>query len=424
METKLETIRGYYNPSFFKLVVNADCDLGNLNIIQRQHFSTFFHEYIHFIQDVTTTFGLINTTIVADRLKYYNNEFINHSATNIAVPLPLHNHNTVAANYELQNIYLGVGVTKHSDKIPTIEKVSIVDTTLKLGHPFNKFVQEIIVDYDFSGSKFQFRFGALCLLENMAHIIQCKFFPEVQHPDIPYRTAELIAKFIYPTIGNSIEKVFALCDACLMTFHPGEAFYKIITQMKKTNWNGEAKDIYEYVCNTIKIPNNKNIYDFFTEKSDEASQQLQDYFTTNIFIEEKNWVKIVLEEAKKIRLSNPSFLLDILNEANMPSQKFTDLFVELGTPLMMNYVGDAWFHPPKTVINPTNIQPDRMASIYEVFRLFEYGNKCCDLKHYCMATVNVDKRCNNEPWTRYNDSKLCAYGQFWKTWGLFNKTPV
>jgi hypothetical protein len=423
METKLETIRGYYNPSFFKLVVNADCELDDLNKLQIQHFSTFFHEYIHFIQDVTTTFGLINTSIVSDRLKYFNKEFINNTSSNVAVPLPLHNHNTTETNYELQNIYLGIGVSKHRDRIPKVEKVTLIDTHLKLGEPHNKYVQEVIVDYSFSSAAFQFKFGALCLLENMAHIIQCKFFPEVQHPEIPYRAAELVAQYIYPVIGNNFDKVFALCDVCLMTFHPGETYFKILVRMKEDSWNGDAKYIYEYVRNEIKTFDGKDIYTLFNEKSDETNSHLQDYFTTSIFDEESKWLKTVLEQAKSIRLGKPSFLLDILYSSNLPSTEFVDLFTNLGTPLMMNYVGDAWFHPPKNYFS-NKIQPDRIAAIYEIFSLFEYGKKNCDLKHYCMATVSVDKRCNNEPWTRYNDAQVCAYGQFWKTWDLFNKTPV
>jgi hypothetical protein len=295
MEAKLETMRGCYRPSFFKLEVYADCELDDLNKLQREHFSTFFHEYIHFLQDITTTFGLINTSIISNRLRYFNKEFIKHPATNVTIPLPLHNHGSTKINCELQNIYLGTGNSKeHRDREPTIEGVRLIDTTLKLGKPHKNHIQEVIVDYSFSGSKSQFRFGALCLLENMAHIIQCKFYPEVQHPGIPYRTAELIAKFIYPDIGDSFDKVFALCDVSLMTFHPGEAFFKILSEMKKDSWNGSAKDIEGYALDKSIAFYGIDIYDLFNEKSDETSSFLQGYFTTPYFNEEKNWVKAVL----------------------------------------------------------------------------------------------------------------------------------
>lgn len=318
---------------------------------------------------------------------------------------------------------MGIGVTEHGDRIPTIYRVELVDTTLKLGEPHKKYVKEVIVDYSFLSSNFQFRFGALCLLENMAHIIQGKFFPDSNHPEIPYRTAELVAKFIYPSFGNCYDKVFALCDVCLMTYHPGETFFNMLTEMRNDNWKGNAKDVYNFVFGKIKTPDGKNIYDLFIEKSNETNTSIQGYFTTSVFDEERNWIKTVLEQAKSHRLKNPSFLLDILNSSSILSKEFVELFTILGTPLMMNIVGDAWFHPPKKYTS-LKIQPDRMAAIYEIFSLFENGKKKCDLKHYCMTTVSVDNRCNNEPWTRYNDSQLCPYGLFWKTWGLFVKTPV
>lgn len=419
MEIKLQAMRGRYIPSCFTLKVYADCELDDLNKLQPQHLSTFFHEYIHFLQDITTTFGLINTSIISNRIRYFNKEFINHPETTVIMPLPLHNHSSTEINCELQNIYLGTGNSKkHRDRKPTIEGVRLIDTT-------KNHIQEVIVDYSFSGSNSQFRFGALCLLENMAHIIQCKFYPEVKHPDIPYRTAELIAKFIYPNIGDNFDKVFALCDACLMTFHPGEAFFKILNEMKKDSWSGSAKDIYDYTLDKIITLYGVNSYDLFNEKSDETSSFLQGYFTTSYFDEEKKWIKTVLEQAKSTRLSNPSFLLDLLYSSTLSSKEFVDLLANIGTPLMMNYNDDGWFKPPKNY-SSSNIQPHRLAAIYEIFSLFEEGKKKCDLKIYCSCrqNISVDERCINAPWTRYDKKDTCAYMQLWVTWGLFEKSQL
>lgn len=56
----LETM-GYYEPGLLHLRVNTDRDIRDLNKVMAEDrllFSTFLHEYIHFLQDVTTTVGL------------------------------------------------------------------------------------------------------------------------------------------------------------------------------------------------------------------------------------------------------------------------------------------------------------------------------------------------------------------------------
>ena len=70
------TYRGYYCPSFFKMEINTKEDLSDLKSLDTQIISTFFHEYIHSLQDITTTFGLTNACIIVDRMKYYNNDVI------------------------------------------------------------------------------------------------------------------------------------------------------------------------------------------------------------------------------------------------------------------------------------------------------------------------------------------------------------
>ena len=45
-----------------------------------------------------------------------------------------------------------------------------------------------------------FNFGYYCIIESMAHLIQRKIWPEVEHNQIPYKSAEIICKYWYPEI--------------------------------------------------------------------------------------------------------------------------------------------------------------------------------------------------------------------------------
>lgn len=163
MDIKLETTRGYYNPSFLKLTVNADCDLSNLNLLNKAHFSTFYHEYIHFLQDLTTTFGVTNAAIIANRLMFYNEQFRNSPDQFVKVKIPLIDQNGANSklNAELQNLYQGTGNLRSGVQDLHILSVAICDSNIFLPDPFSKYAKGVRVCIDLNGSTKTLQFGGL-----------------------------------------------------------------------------------------------------------------------------------------------------------------------------------------------------------------------------------------------------------------------
>ncbi|UCS92280.1 hypothetical protein KZP23_16445 [Echinicola marina] len=425
MDIKLETTRGYYNPSFLKLTVNADCDLSNLNLLNKAHFSTFYHEYIHFLQDLTTTFGVTNAAIIANRLRFYNEQFRNSPDQFVKVKIPLIDQNGANSklNAELQNLYQGTGNLRSGVQDLHILSVAICDSNIFLPDPFSKYAKGVRVCIDLNGSTETLQFGGICILENIAHILQEKFFGETHHPSWPYRAAEYVALHIHPQFASSLENVLALCEASLMSMHSGETFVSMLEIMKAQKYLPEnASDVYDFVLRNVSA-DSKSLIEIFQFQAKKAKELLGGYFTTDVYLAEKKWLDEILSQGESIRLKNLGLFLEMFRQHTMPSAKFIEVFGKLGTPFMMNINGDAWFHPPQA-ITQENIQPDRLAAIMEIFNLFENGTNKCDLKHFCMINVNVDERCNCSPWKRWNDSEVCAYGALWKTWGLFEKEPI
>ena len=68
MLKKLSKVSGFYEPSFFRLHIETDNSIENINNLNDRDFSTFLHEYIHFIQDTTTYYGLNNINYNVDYL--------------------------------------------------------------------------------------------------------------------------------------------------------------------------------------------------------------------------------------------------------------------------------------------------------------------------------------------------------------------
>lgn len=60
---------GTYLPSYFEITVNTSESLNNIYLLPEKERGAYYHEYLHFLQDTTTTFGLLKTWNAYDRLR-------------------------------------------------------------------------------------------------------------------------------------------------------------------------------------------------------------------------------------------------------------------------------------------------------------------------------------------------------------------
>ena len=417
---KLNVHRGSYYPSFLRMEVNVLQTLDDLNQLEELPLSTFFHEYIHFLQDITTSYGLVNANITVDYLKYVNKKIIDDDQ-NFDLPISIESDKISTQNNEVKNIYLGLVQPQNNIQIVEVSELS---SSVWLEPPHSAYVKKISVKYKASGTESSFDFGAVCIMEGMTHIAQNQYL-NCPHADIPYRAAELVAQHIYSIIGDKPLYVFALCDACLMASQPGLVFFRALIQMEKEKFNPkDEKAVFDFVVKGFKA-RGKNLMEHFKDVYQDAKSQYGDYFTTKVYENEKIWLEFLLTEAFQLRMDNPYFLIEIVTESRYPSKKFFDVFNTLGTPLMVNLVGNASFHQP-IGLKDLHIQPDRLAYIMELYKLFVTGEKKCGLINFCDSNPIykiTDDRCKQSPWSRVNDEMLCGYAAIWKTWELIEYAP-
>lgn len=427
VSNRLESLqRGSYDFSFFKMRVNVFASLAKLSELEPVPKSTFFHEYLHFLQDITTTFGLTLSCIEVDKMKYGNNYILGRSEQEFKVPISFADNPAVHLNNALQELYMGVPSPDLFRLV--VEKVEKQQTKVWLPAPYNKNAPAVYVYFrDAHGNLRTFPFGGLHIAENMCHIAQTRFNPKIKHNDVPYRTAELVAQFIYPPIGQEQLFVFALCEACLMHIHPGDLFYEMLQEMKRVKFEPATElEIYDFVLDNVKIEGGKTLLDIYSEQVQFAMFQLAGYFTTENYENEIFWLFHVLQEAEKLRKENMALLLGLLNDDEIFGPTFKRMIFHLGTPLMQNLDDDAWFFSPYE-LKERPIQADRFAVLHEIYMLWVYGKKECSLKRFCSANMiggTTDARCDEAPWSRVVDTNLCGYAQFWKTWKLKDKKPV
>jgi len=420
-------LRGYYSPSFFKMGISVIEPLDNPENLPELPKSTFFHEYIHFLQDISTTYGLINTCIVVTKMKFANHYILNSIGNKFKVPITFTADPITEINSKLQEVYLGY-------PSPSINHLIIADvrkeaTSVFLPAPFNKFITTVkIYHADSLGGTASFSFGSLHIMETMCHIAQQVYSPGITHADVPYKTAQLVAQYIYDIISSVPLNVFALCEASMMHSYPADCFFEMLIQMKVEHFVPETElEIYDFVFRNIhENGSGRTLLQIFETQIDLTINELSSYFTTGNFSIEKQWITHLLNEAMKIRLENPAFILSLLKQTELYSDELKRIMLLLGTPLMQNLDGECWFQKP-LALRHLEISPDRLAAILEIHDLWMSGKKGCELKRFCTRSLigsTTDERCDNAPWTRCNNNEpLCSFAQFWKTWKLIGKEP-
>ena len=64
LEQKLSLGKCYYKPSFFNMKIDLPIDLMDLNNLEDGAMGLYFHEYIHYLQDISTIYGLMNISTI------------------------------------------------------------------------------------------------------------------------------------------------------------------------------------------------------------------------------------------------------------------------------------------------------------------------------------------------------------------------
>ena len=103
---------GFYEPGFLHLRINTDEDIFDLNEMATnpdkvKYFSTFLHEYIHFLQDISTPSGLMAAHFYIDFIKDANWTILHDGKNTFEIPVEISNVNNVEANYKLREVYRG-----------------------------------------------------------------------------------------------------------------------------------------------------------------------------------------------------------------------------------------------------------------------------------------------------------------------------
>ncbi len=429
---KLNKDLGSYLPAFFIMEVSFPfgqrfSSMTNLPV-REQDLSIFVHEYIHFLQDISSYAGLNNA--------YVYSEYI-HAAVNLVYDLAPNNNNKfnvpLAIPYNYCNIELnkqvnsvGIGSLKQLDIfIPS--KISEKSIKVNYSNPFVKYLTTVYIK-GCNGIKLQF--GNRAIMESMAYLIERMITNGAGvAPDFPYSSAEIVVDLTYPEFGTDKLNIIALCDMSLQFSEPGKIFYHSLIDFKNMHFiPSKPEEIVDYFYNKpcVQMGNSNSLVSGFTEMALMVGSRLKEYLKGKEFKSFYNVIHRLLGFAIDMRINHRYFFINLVRDGYASNNKTLNNTIRtIGSPIIIDSLKDIWLVLPFGV-KSKEYNIEIFSAVYELNKLFEKGNDCCEMYDWCQKSPDTieDDRCIFEPWSRCYDQKLCPYALLWRHWNLGKYTPI
>lgn len=435
----------YYVPAFFRMKVGTKDSLLDLNKLDERVFLFYYHEYIHFLQDVTTTYGLMHISNVS----YYIRDAvycIEHGGQKkFSYPHKIQQKGDFGyANHRMWRVYSGSPIE------PMYEKVSVDKIDPQKIQVLGADLESVFIDITDlkTGTQYPYLvFGASVLKESMAYLCEHYVYEPVYKrygtpypaaPDYPYNICTKIAEKLYPEIAAWPPVLVGICDMSLMNYNPGLMYIRLIEHFKSIALHEKCDDfssINDFIAYLYKeglsfISGHQ--YDF-DQMQQYVASEMDEYFKCEQFEGNNRWVNTVLNRAAELRSKIPQFMVDIMlygqGQDVRQNRCFAEIFKYLGSPLIFNDNDEASFNPPSG-FDTTHFMPELFWAIQQLFGIFQEGKSRlpCQLKNHCLISQPkgvsvVDGRCVNAPWDRSCDANLCPFAIMWRHWGLTGYEP-
>lgn len=431
MDFRQKANRGEYIPAFFEMYLKIDGEI-DLNKLTEKDFSLFFHEYIHFLQDITTTYGLTTCYAYGEYVQSVVNDIYARGQQTFEVPYIYDNNkDNIRLNEQVQKVTLGDWDTN----IETLDNVNVFVEDFKLEFGKEQNLPSIPTVCIQANEDDIISFGASAIKESIAYIMErccCKEYEESD--EFPYSSAEKVASSIFPEFGQRILNVLALADCSLMFSNPGHVFVDMLYQFRDKKYNPEkAQDIY-FQLEKAKVNAGVKIFDFFEGIANEAKKKLKSYYKVpehpELHEAYQEWVDTVIDTALNIRKQNPSYLLDIIADSPAStSGLFTKIVKELGTPMMKNKQKDYYTVKPQGKVGWS---VEVLKSVHQIYKILHDGNFQCSLFPWYVRSFHehpeenlnpTEDKCLHKPWVRASEAELCPLGLLWKNWNLASYYP-
>lgn len=382
----------------------------NLSEYNIHDLGTLIHEYIHYLQNISTPWGMYESmAIYSDILTIFAQ--INKDDEVIKVPLAV--NRSPYSESRMKHISLNYGRRSSMDgidyhllsfsKLPKIHiHVNYYDD--KIDKPY------VVIDFESKQVGMQsITLGAWILKESMASMIQRKFDPNPQSEvhDIPYRTIEIICENYFPNIASDINKMIVLCYAALFTMTPGYSFIDM-AKWANTQKDKTAKELFWDLFHDRKVIVNGKEKLSFADFYRDISARFLDIMQKLCHSIELKYIPAIISNTQ---FQDEQFPILWFLEQDVDAQKINEFMDKAGFPAMLG-TDDTSLFPH--LADDINSQFEIVLLIgYETLYRFLTEAQCPRLP-MCIPQYLYEDSCHETPWQRYRDCPLKAIAEIEK----------
>lgn len=325
---------GEYFPSFFRMKLSFafyDNPIAIYRLPPKER-GTFIHEYIHFLQDISTHFGLNNMYVYSEYLHSTITQLYKEKKKEIKIPIdPYKQSANLLSNIEINNLCTGDYKSRETLIISDIK-----EKNYKLKNR-NKIIESIPIYQLKSGKEF-IHFGGRAIMESMAFLIEQALEPlTVGAKDYPYHAAQNVSDYYIPNFSSDPGRLIALCDVALLMSNPAHLFISYLKYYKHQNIIPSAKDIYDKFYTETHFFSGKPCYaregllSFFPK----IANYLSTYVHPTLDKGFSTITNFLISKALNFRINRPYLIYELFSAGPLLyNHIFTNILKEFGSPLI------------------------------------------------------------------------------------------
>ena len=410
-----------YETNHLHMYVDDDIDLVNMENMTLSAYATFVHEYIHYIQHITSIYD-IRMSDMYNRVFAKYRDYIRNNET-IKIPLKLWETNDEIRSF----ITRFNDIEGDKDTAFNISDIEIDEREVSIAQKEKAAVW--IGCYDFDNDKADehgFRFGHRCIVEGMAHTIQSIINKDVVHETIPYHAVELIIGKKNPKIVEDKKLIASICMCALFWDNPGFGFFEVLKLLKQhPDWDG--KDLYQSVIRDYVVSHKRQTMPFYrllTTFSNDLKGSLEALIGADLEYYAQVINKCMMDCSKCHHQ-----LIDVLYDCDICDKK---VFKEK----LLNHYGFPFIDGKNQSVLPMKIEDGKPSPYKEsailygmeliMARLLLKGRKKeCKRYPICSSTLfqagtecNVTEDCLSCPW---KEKRKCIFTETMRYFGILDK---
>ena len=398
---------GSYLPAFFYIELDCNIDFQDFENHPDEEKGTFIHEYCHFLQDVSTTYGYSNFLCYMQGFLY-----------KIQREKDPHDKEILDYNSDHNIFYRGDSYIK--ENMFFINEIEIVEDEWMEDMYHEGNLKKVIVIYNRKYEEYkEFQFGSACIAESMAYLVEKRLYKivERQH-EFPYNVCEEICKYEYAPFAQNELWVMTLCELSLLELNAGLFFINALKLMKEKQFIPTTyKDIELFVDKYFEIG-------FRGDKNAVASILSEVYPKCNIdFTSIKKWILTRFELGCEFRDISKCFIsMSLCSDDIHARYYFWNVIInEFGCPILVDSKGN---RIEGAYLNDQEIDLVYMLAPMAINKLLDYKGRfieeACPLISICRNTdiPPYSEDCMIDPRRNTNIGDLCPVKGFWRMYHL------